>query len=69
VDSGHGISSKVKEKLFQPFFSTKRVQYGTGLGLSISRGILQKHNGELRLNETLPNTCFELYLPKVQLKK
>lgn len=69
VDSGHGISAQVKEKLFQPFFSTKRVQYGTGLGLSISRGILQKHNGELRLNETLPNTCFELYLPKVQLKK
>lgn len=66
IDSGKGISAAVKEKLFQPFFSTKRVQYGTGLGLSISRGILQKHNGELRLNETLPNTCFELYLPKVQ---
>jgi C4-dicarboxylate-specific signal transduction histidine kinase len=63
-DSGSGISLETQAKLFQPFFSTKRVQYGTGLGLSISRGILKNHKGNLYYDNESPNTRFVIELPK-----
>lgn len=66
VDSGKGIPSQVLEKLFMPFFSTKRVQYGTGLGLSISRSLIQRHHGKLEYDSSSPNTKFNLTLPKKQ---
>lgn len=65
IDSGLGLSPKIEEKLFQPFFTTKSVGEGTGLGLSISKGILDNHGAEIRLNKNLPNTCFEIRFPKV----
>ncbi len=49
ADSGKGISNDVKDKLFDPFFSTKTVGEGSGLGLSISLGIIQYHQGDLTL--------------------
>ena len=48
-DQGTGISDKNKDKIFDPFFTTKNIGEGSGLGLSISIGIMQFHNGELRL--------------------
>ena len=48
-DQGKGISSDITDKLFDPFFSTKKVGEGSGLGLSISLGIIQYHGGELQL--------------------
>lgn len=65
MDSGTGISEENEKKLFQPFFTTKKVGEGTGLGLSISKGILDSHGAEIRLNKDLPNTCFEIRFPKV----
>jgi signal transduction histidine kinase/ketosteroid isomerase-like protein len=48
ADNGTGISDKVKEKIFQPFFTTKPTGEGTGLGLSLSYDIITKgHGGEL----------------------
>jgi PAS domain S-box-containing protein len=58
TDSGHGIPEEVQKKMFNPFFSTKTVQYGTGLGLSISQGLLQKNGGELRYDGAHPHTRF-----------
>ena len=50
-DNGMGISEKVKDKIFQPFFTTKPTGEGTGLGLSLSYDIITKgHGGELRVN-------------------
>jgi signal transduction histidine kinase len=46
-DSGRGIPENVKEKIFEPFYTTKEVGKGTGLGLSISHGIIEKHNGRI----------------------
>jgi two-component system, NtrC family, sensor kinase len=46
-DNGNGIAEKVKEKIFQPFFTTKPTGLGTGLGLSLSYDIIKAHGGEI----------------------
>jgi two-component system, NtrC family, sensor kinase len=48
-DNGNGIPDKIKEKIFQPFFTTKPTGQGTGLGLSLSYDIVKAHGGELRV--------------------
>ncbi len=46
-DNGNGIPENIKEKIFQPFFTTKPTGQGTGLGLSLSYDIVKSHGGEL----------------------
>ncbi len=46
-DNGMGIPLKIKEKILQPFFTTKPAGQGTGLGLSLSYDIIKAHGGEL----------------------
>ena len=48
-DNGNGISKKVLDKIFQPFFTTKPTGQGTGLGLSLSYDIVKAHGGELKV--------------------
>lgn len=48
-DNGMGISQKVLDKIYQPFFTTKPTGKGTGLGLSLSYDIIQTHNGSLKV--------------------
>ncbi|MEP6926897.1 MAG: ATP-binding protein, partial [Ginsengibacter sp.] len=49
-DNGVGISQKISDKIYQPFFTTKPTGEGTGLGLSLSYDIITKeHNGELKV--------------------
>jgi two-component system, NtrC family, sensor kinase len=48
-DNGNGIPDKIKEKIFQPFFTTKPTGQGTGLGLSLSYDIVKSHGGELKV--------------------
>jgi two-component system NtrC family sensor kinase len=48
-DNGMGMPEKIKEKIFQPFFTTKPVGQGTGLGLSLSYDIVKAQGGELRV--------------------
>jgi len=48
-DNGIGMSSDVKSKIFQPFFTTKPTGQGTGLGLSLSYDIVKAHGGELKV--------------------
>jgi PAS domain S-box-containing protein len=66
LDSGPGIPEQALQKVFQPFFTTKGDQ-GTGLGLWVSMGIVQKHGGILRLeNSTDPEFSgahVRVYLP------
>ena len=52
ADTGHGIDREVKEKLFLPYFSTKK--RGTGLGLAIVRRIIEDHHGSIRVEENKP---------------
>lgn len=52
ADTGHGIDREMKEKLFLPYFSTKK--RGTGLGLAIVRRIVEDHHGSIRVEENKP---------------
>jgi len=53
ADNGTGMTEQVKEKIFQPFFTTKPTGEGTGLGLSLSYDIVKVHGGVLHV-ETIP---------------
>jgi len=65
-DNGLGIPEHIKEKIFQPFFTTKPTGQGTGLGLSLSYDIVKAHGGELKL-ETKEDkgTNFIIQLPVI----
>jgi PAS domain S-box-containing protein len=66
LDSGPGITDQASQKLFQPFFTTKGEQ-GTGLGLWVSSGIVQKHGGTIRIENSndaeLAGASVRVYLP------
>jgi nitrogen fixation/metabolism regulation signal transduction histidine kinase len=65
ADTGHGVTSEVKEKLFLPYFSTKK--RGTGLGLAIVSRIVEDHHGSIRVEENSPvGTRFTVELPLAQ---
>jgi len=49
ADNGNGIPQNIKNKIFQPFFTTKPTGQGTGLGLSMSYDIVKAHGGELKV--------------------
>jgi len=52
-DNGYGIPAHIKDKIFQPFFTTKPTGQGTGLGLSLSYDIVKAHGGELLVESNL----------------
>lgn len=52
TDNGKGIPPHIKEKIFQPFFTTKPTGEGTGLGLSLSYDIIKSHGGEISVEST-----------------
>lgn len=64
TDSGSGIPEELRERIFQPFFTTKEAGRGTGLGLSISSGIVSRHGGRIFVDPVCKNTRFVLLLPK-----
>ena len=65
-DNGVGIPAEIKEKLFQPFFTTKPSGEGTGLGLSISYDIVtQQHGGTITVDSRVGEyTEFTVRLPR-----
>ena len=63
-DNGNGMPEHIKEKVFQPFFTTKPTGKGTGLGLSLSYDIVNAHGGELKVKSTEgEGTEFKIILP------
>ena len=63
-DTGQGIKEEDRQRLFEPFFSTKEVGKGTGLGLAISYGIIQRHKGTIQVqSEVGKGTTFIIQLP------
>ena len=63
-DTGHGVTRELKEKLFLPYFSTKK--RGTGLGLAIVSRIIEDHHGSIRVEENHPvGARFIVELPVV----
>jgi signal transduction histidine kinase len=63
-DNGTGIPESVKNKIFQPFFTTKPTGEGTGLGLSLSYDIIKTHGGEIKVkSKEGEGTQFTIQLP------
>ena len=63
-DNGNGIPEEIKNKIFQPFFTTKATGKGTGLGLSLSYDIIKANDGEILVNSQIgEGTEFTVSLP------
>jgi len=62
-DTGPGIPESKKEKIFNPFFTTKDIGKGTGIGLSLSKTIIENHHGSLSLDEENELSTFLIKLP------
>jgi len=63
-DSGVGIPREIRDKIFNPFFTTKEVGKGTGLGLSITRSIVERYGGTIEVeSEEGRGTKFTIKLP------
>jgi PAS domain S-box-containing protein len=63
TDSGKGIPDEIKEKIFNPFFTTKAQGEGSGLGLDIVRRIVEKHGGKIAFESQPGKTKFTVNLP------
>jgi two-component system NtrC family sensor kinase len=62
-DTGHGISPDYIQRIYDPFFTTKRSGKGTGMGLAVTYGIVQEHKGSLEVSSRQGGTRFQLRLP------
>ena len=66
ADNGHGIPDNIKDKIFQPFFTTKPTGQGTGLGLSLAYDIVKAHGGVVQVETAKDEgTAFIIHLPVV----
>lgn len=63
LDNGQGISIKNHDKIFTPFFTTRREEGGTGIGLRIIKSLLQAHEGNIKLVSSKKGACFEVVVP------
>ncbi len=65
ADSGPGIPEEVREKIFEPFYTSKKDRGGTGLGLAVCHGIAKDHDGWIEVGDADPGpgTVFRVYLP------
>ena len=69
ADTGHGMTAETASRIFEPFYTTKGLN-GNGLGLWISKGIVERHQGQLRVrstqDKTLHGTVFTMFLPSAE---
>ena len=63
-DDGPGVDEAIRDRLFDPFASTKSIKQGTGLGLAICYAIVKRCDGEIQVfSERDRGACFKVFLP------
>jgi PAS domain S-box-containing protein len=66
-DTGPGIESGVKDRIFEPYFTTKEKGEGTGMGLAVVHGIVKSYGGAITVDsEPGKGTVFQVFLPKIE---
>ncbi len=66
-DTGHGIEAEIIDRIFDPYFTTKKVGEGSGMGLAVVHGIVKDHGGHISvLSETDKGTTFHIFLPVIK---
>ncbi len=66
-DTGCGIDQDILSRIFDPFFTTKGIHEGTGMGLASVQGIIEQHNGLIKVSSVPEQgTTFELYFPALE---
>ncbi|MGD9187160.1 MAG: ATP-binding protein [Desulfobacteraceae bacterium] len=69
IDTGHGITGHLRDRIFDPYFTTKDKGVGTGLGLAVVQGIVQSHGGAITVESvTGEGTRFDVYLPRATIE-
>ena len=63
IDNGKGISADVMPRIFDPFYTTKKVGDGTGIGLDIVRRIIRRHRGDIKVKSEPGRTEFSICIP------
>ncbi len=63
IDNGSGISETIKDRIFSPFFTTKKAGEGSGIGLGICKKIVESHKGTLTFESQPGRTAFTVRLP------
>ena len=64
TDDGRGVPAADRERLFEPFFTSRRAEGGTGLGLSIARSLLAAHQARIALADSPAGARFDVTLPQ-----
>jgi len=65
-DNGHGIADEHLNRIFEPYFTTRKKNEGTGLGLAVVHGIVQEHRGAIKVESTPGHgSQFSVYLPEI----
>ncbi len=63
-DTGRGISAEILDRIFDPYFTTKKIGEGTGLGLAVVHGIVKSHGGTIRVHSQVGlGSSFEVFFP------
>lgn len=66
-DSGHGIDPRIKDRIFDPYFTTKEVGKGSGMGLAVAHGIVMNHDGAIFVDSEMgKGTTVNIFFPIIE---